>query len=213
MRHADPEFYPLVEKMRAIQQSGEIGLRVTKTGDQTATLIVFGKTSNSDLQSERAEVRKLLGLNPEVSEFNVVYGSVAANDREIALLTRSVIEILNDLASYIDVPAADVEQKRTYQSPAPEMANGVPVVQPRHGAFPEVLELTRGGMLCEPDDPASLGAGIEDLLLDREAARAMGERGRQVVFQRFSVERMVRETLQGVEEIAGRSSDTLARVG
>ena len=127
MRDADPEFYPLVERLRAIQQSGEIGLRVRKTGDQTAALVVFGKTGNSDLQSERAEVRKILGLNPEANEFNVVYGSVAANDREIAMLTRSVIEILNDLASYVDVPAADVEQKRTYQSPAPEMANGVPV--------------------------------------------------------------------------------------
>jgi hypothetical protein len=127
MRDADPEFYPLVERLRAIQQSGEIGLRVRKTGDQTAALVVFGKTGNSDLQSERAEVRKILGLNPEANEFNVVYGSVAANDREIAMLTRSVIEILNDLASYVDVPAADVEQKRTYQSPAPEMANGVAV--------------------------------------------------------------------------------------
>ena len=31
MREADPEFYPLAEKLRAIQQSGEIGLRVQKT--------------------------------------------------------------------------------------------------------------------------------------------------------------------------------------
>ena len=43
----------------------------------------------------------------------MVYGSVAANDKEIAILTRSMIEILSDLASYIDVPATDVEQKRT----------------------------------------------------------------------------------------------------
>ena len=127
MREADPEFYLLVEKLRAIQTSGEIGLRVRKTGDQTASLIVFGKNPTPGTESERSEVRKILGLNPQAEEFNVVYGSVAANDIEIAMLTRSLIEILTDLASYIDVPAADVEQKRTYQSPAPEVANGVPV--------------------------------------------------------------------------------------
>jgi hypothetical protein len=78
-------------------------------------------------RGERAEVRKILGLSPQADEFNVVYGSVAANDREIAMLTRSVIEILTDLSSYIDVSAADVEQKRTYPSPGPELVNSVPV--------------------------------------------------------------------------------------
>ena len=40
-READPEFFPLVEKLRNIQQSGEIGLRVKKTGDQSGTVMVF----------------------------------------------------------------------------------------------------------------------------------------------------------------------------
>jgi hypothetical protein len=127
-READPEFYPLVEKLRNIQQSGEIGLRVRKISDrEAATLIVFSKKLNPAIEADRAEVRKLLGLNPEAEEFSVVYGSVAANDKEIALLTRSVIEILTDLSSYIDVPATNVEQKRTFPSPAPELVNGAPV--------------------------------------------------------------------------------------
>ena len=130
MREADPEFYPLVEKLRNIQQSGEIGLRVKKTGNQTETLIVFSKKPNPAIQADRAEVRKLLGLDSQTSEFNVVYGSVAANDKEIALLTRSVLEILTDLSSYIDVPAANVEQKRTFPSPAPEKVNGALVPSP-----------------------------------------------------------------------------------
>jgi hypothetical protein len=128
MREADPEFYPLVEKLRNIQQSGEIGMRVQKTGDRVTTLVVFSKKSSPAIQTDRAEVRRLLGLDPQADEFNVVYGSVAANDKEIAMLTRSMIEILTDLSSYIDVRAADVEQERTFPSPAPELANGVPVL-------------------------------------------------------------------------------------
>jgi hypothetical protein len=127
-READPEFFPLVEKLRNIQQSGEIGLRVRKISDRgAATLIVFSKKQSPAIEADRAEVRKLLGLNPEADEFSVVYGSVAANDKEIALLTRSMLEILSDLSSYIDVPAANVEQKRTVPSPAPELVNSVPV--------------------------------------------------------------------------------------
>src|SRR5439155_275014 len=72
--------------------------------------------------------------------------------------------------SALSVPATYGEAFGLYVIEA--LAAGVPVVQPRHGAFPEVVELTRGGMLCEPDDPASLAAAIEELLLDRERARA-----------------------------------------
>ncbi|HTN71941.1 MAG TPA: hypothetical protein VMO00_12730 [Methylomirabilota bacterium] len=126
-RDADPEFYPLVENLRDIQQSGEIGMRVQKTGDRVTTSIVFGKKTSPAVEAERGEVRKLLGLDPQANEFNVVYGSVAANDKEIAMLTRSMLEILSDLGSYIDVPATDVEQKRTFPSLPPELVNGAPV--------------------------------------------------------------------------------------
>jgi hypothetical protein len=127
MRAADPDFYPLVEKLRNLQESGDIGMRVQKAGDQVRTLIILGKNPNPAVQADRAEVRKLLGLDPQADEFNIVYGSVAANEKEIAILTRSMFEILTDLSSYIDVPVADVEQKRTFPSPAPDVANGVPV--------------------------------------------------------------------------------------
>lgn len=129
-READPEFFPLVEKLRNIQQSGQIGLRVKRTGPQTATAIVFGKKFTPAIAADRDDVRKLLGLSLEADEFDVVYGSVAANDKEIAMLTRSVLEILTDLSSYTDVPVANVEQKRTFPSPAPEIVNGAPVPPP-----------------------------------------------------------------------------------
>jgi hypothetical protein len=129
-READPEFFPLVEKLRNLQQSGQIGLRVKKIGTQTTTAIVFSKKLTPAIAADRDEVRELLGLSAETEEFDVVYGSVAANDKEIAMLTRSVLEILTDLSAYTDVPAADVEQKRTFPSPAPEIVNGAPVPPP-----------------------------------------------------------------------------------
>jgi hypothetical protein len=127
MREADPEFYPLVEKLRSIQQSGDLGMRVRRTGEQSSTLIVFSKKPNPAIQAARAEVRNLLGLDPKSDEFSVVYGSVAINDKEIAILTRSMLEILIDLSSYIEVPPASAMERRTFQTPAPEVVSGVPV--------------------------------------------------------------------------------------
>jgi glycosyltransferase involved in cell wall biosynthesis len=69
-------------------------------------------------------------------------------------------------------------------------ACGVPVVQPRHAAFPELLDATGGGLLCEPDDPVALAATWETLLLDPVRARALGELGRRAVEREYSADRM-----------------------
>jgi hypothetical protein len=127
-RQADPEFYELVERLRNIQQSGDLGLRVRKTGDQTTTLLVFSRKPNAAIDADRTAVRNLLGLDPKTEELTVVYGSVAMNDKEIAMLTRSMLEILLDLSSYIEVPAASATERRTFPTPAPEIVNGTPVV-------------------------------------------------------------------------------------
>ena len=76
------------------------------------------------------------------------------------------------------------------------MAAGVPVVQPRHAAFPEIVETTGGGVLCEPGDPAALAAAIEELLLDPAKARALGEAGRKTVAQEYSIGRMADRLLE-----------------
>src|ERR1043166_4213457 len=126
-READPEFYPLLERLRRIQLSGDLGLRVKKTGEGTATLFVFSKKPSPEVEADRAEVRRLLDLDPEGGEFSVIYGSVASSAREIAMLTRSMLEILVDLSSYIEVSAASTTERRTFPTPPPETANGTPV--------------------------------------------------------------------------------------
>lgn len=91
------------------------------------------------------------------------------------------------------------------------LACGVPVVQPRHGAFPELLDAVGGGVLCEPDDPASLAEAIASLLRDRPRARALGEAGRERVLADFGVDRMAREVEQVCMMVASRASEPSAR--
>lgn len=76
------------------------------------------------------------------------------------------------------------------------LAAGVPVVQPRVAAFPEILEATGGGVLCEPSNPKALADAIEELLLHTDRARALGEQARRAVRERFSVEAMADEVVR-----------------
>jgi glycosyltransferase involved in cell wall biosynthesis len=73
------------------------------------------------------------------------------------------------------------------------MACGIPVVEPEHAAFPELIHATGGGVLCAPDDAGSLAAALEQLLLTPGLAEAVGRRGRAAVERDFSASRMARE--------------------
>jgi len=69
------------------------------------------------------------------------------------------------------------------------MAEGVPVVQPRRGAFTEIVERTGGGLLVPPDDAHALAGGLYDLWKDRSLANTLGERGYRGVRAHYSIER------------------------
>jgi glycosyltransferase involved in cell wall biosynthesis len=70
------------------------------------------------------------------------------------------------------------------------LAAGVPVVQPRHAGFPEIIEATGGGVLCEPGSPKALADAIEDIIRDPARARELGVRGQDAVKHSFTIERM-----------------------
>jgi len=93
--------------------------------------------------------------------------------------------------SVFSVPATYGEAFGLYVIEA--LASGVPVVQPRHAAFPELIEATGGGQLCAADDPASLADGLATLVLDPVRARALGEAGRAQVGRSFSDDAMARQ--------------------
>ena len=108
---ADPEFYALLEKLRHIQSGGGIGMRVDKTGKQEAALLVLRGKRDPAIETLSMEVRRILGLDPQSNDFQVAYGSIPRDDKEIAILTRSILEVLVDLSTDIEVPATDVQEK------------------------------------------------------------------------------------------------------
>jgi len=142
-RHADPDFYPLLERLRKIQDSGSMGLRVQKTGEHEAIMMNFrSRTADAQTAQDVAFVRKTLGLDPAGVEFRVVYGSSARDSGELAILTRSVLEILVDSASFIEVPSKHVDEKRVNPTMSEEAVAGV--------AVPSLIRIQSSRFL--PDD-------------------------------------------------------------
>lgn len=74
------------------------------------------------------------------------------------------------------------------------MAAGIPVVQPRHGSFPELVEATGGGLLYDPQRPGELDAAIRKLLQDAELRNRLGREGQTRVREAFCETRMADRT-------------------
>jgi glycosyltransferase involved in cell wall biosynthesis len=85
------------------------------------------------------------------------------------------------------------------------LAMGVPVVEPAIGCFPETIEMTGGGVLYTPGSPEALADAVAPLLRDPEAARRLGEEGRQGVRRTFDVEETARKMAESYEQIAQRA--------
>ncbi len=84
-------------------------------------------------------------------------------------------------------------------------AVGVPAVLPAHGAFPEMIEETGGGVLCEPGDPASLAAALKRMILDPVFAAQCGRRAEQIVHRRYNAEVMARRFMELYQKVVARA--------
>jgi glycosyltransferase involved in cell wall biosynthesis len=101
-----------------------------------------------------------------------------------ALDREQKIDFLRGLDVF-SVPTVYVEPKGLFLLEA--MACGVPVAQPRHGAFPEMLAKTSGGILVEPGSAASLAEALHKLWKDPALGIALGQNGFDGVRQHYSI--------------------------
>ena len=104
----------------------------------------------------------------------------------------------------MSVPATYAEPKGIFLLEA--MANGVPVVQPRRGAFPEIIERTGGGLIVDADDAEALADGLLTIWTDPERAAALGEAGAAGVREHYTVGRMAEEAESVYRSVMSRVS-------
>lgn len=104
----------------------------------------------------------------------------------------------------ISVPTEFLEPKGLYVLEA--LANGVPVVQPAHGAFPELIDSTQGGWLVPPRDPVALAEQLEWLIDAPEERRAVAARGHAGVVEHHSPAALAKATTTALEQIIAARS-------
>jgi len=109
----------------------------------------------------------------------------------------------------LSVPTVYAEPKGIFIMEA--LASGVPVVQPRHGVFPELVEGTGGGLLHDPQDAADLASKLAILIENPDLRRSLAEKGRAAVLDRFSARRMADDTIEVYRKVLGGRAATEAR--
>ena len=110
-RAADPEFNQFVNAMGRIQRSAEVGFRLEKGKEGDALFLLIDRKHAGVGNGDSQGVRELLGLDPAATEFNVTYGAVPRNNHEVAMLTRSMFEIIIELGWGIEAPEKDLRDQ------------------------------------------------------------------------------------------------------
>jgi len=158
---------------------------------------------SGDLPAGRLEVAGYMAADckPYLEEIQT-YMKEAGLDREFryhGVIDRAAkIEFLRSL-DVMSLPATYDEPKGV--SLLESMACGVPLVQPRRGAFTEIVEITGGGLLVAPDDPRSLAGGILSLAKDRDLAGELSANGFKGVREHYTAAHMADKVLAAYNEV------------
>jgi hypothetical protein len=112
-----PGFADLVAALRRIQQAGAIGMRSEESGTSHVSLVYFRSIAGGAAESDVRYVGRLLGLDPQKQEYLLVSGSARRTSDRIAVLTRSIQEIMLELSIGVDVPSQDLAKGRATRVP------------------------------------------------------------------------------------------------
>jgi glycosyltransferase involved in cell wall biosynthesis len=172
----DKGFHLAVEAFRLLRQDGGPRCRLRASGWLGANQRAFFE-----------EQRKKLDQAGLLDDFE----HVESPDHESKVRFLQALDVLT-------VPTVYHEPKGLYILEA--LANGVPVVQPRHGSFPELIEATGGGILVQPADPAALARALRELLEQPQRRAELAVRGLEAIRRRFHAQVMAQNTLEVYEK-------------
>ncbi len=110
------------------------------------------------------------------------------------------IKFLSNL-DVLSVPTVYKEPKGLFVLES--LACEVPVVQPEHGSFPELLDKTQGGLLFEPGNTDQLTENLYRLLTQPELRKELGKKGREAVHREFTSLKMAERTLDLYKSFQG----------
>jgi hypothetical protein len=113
VRDADPDFILALQLLRDVQAAGAFGMRVEEDKVKGATGVVFFRRDDlpADIVEKAAEIRRLFKLPAEGDKFVLTYSPVRGGQNELAVNSRSMLQIMGAFASYMDVPEAHLNNR------------------------------------------------------------------------------------------------------
>ena len=105
-READPEFLRVLQLITEVQAAGAVGMRVEEDKAKGSTAVLFFRRDDvpAEIVEKAAEVRRLLRLPQDQQRFVLVYSPARGAENELAVNSRSMIQIMGAFSSYMDVP-------------------------------------------------------------------------------------------------------------
>jgi hypothetical protein len=109
------EFKQLIEALRTVQQAGVTDIRLDRVDDKETIVMVISDTSVKESYRGQIEtIRRILNVKSDTDTYAIVFGSLARSDKEIALMTRSMLEIMFEMGARVEVPEKHVAEKRVH---------------------------------------------------------------------------------------------------
>jgi len=118
VREADPDFLRALDLLREVQAAGAFGMRVEEDKLKGSTGVVFFRREDvtPEIAEKAAEIRRLLNLAPNPQKFVLTYSPVRGGDDELAVNSRSMLQIIQAFASRLDVPEAHLKDHSAWPS-------------------------------------------------------------------------------------------------
>jgi hypothetical protein len=118
VREADPEFMRVLALLREVQAAGAFGMRVEENKVTGGTGLVFFQRDDvpPEIAQKAAEIRRLLKLAADPEKFALIYSPMRGNENELAVNSRSMFQIMQAVASHVDVPEVHLKDKSAWPS-------------------------------------------------------------------------------------------------
>jgi hypothetical protein len=118
VREADPDFARALLLLRDVQTAGAFGMRVEEDKEKGSTGIVFFRRDDvpPEIAEKGAEIRRLLKLPLDQQKFVLIYSPARGTDKELAVNSRSMLQIMQAFAAGVDVPEEHLKEHSAWAS-------------------------------------------------------------------------------------------------
>jgi hypothetical protein len=138
VRPADPRFLRLAELIYELQRANALQIRIERSKDNTETVVVGFPPSgvSPDISAKIIEVRNILHLSRPAQGYSVHYGGYSGKTDEIAIATRSMLQVMLELGAMAQIPEADVAAGKATPGSTNQQGNPTPSLNILSGKAP-----------------------------------------------------------------------------